>query len=175
MTSYSNDRAAKGLMVATLAAALMLACGSARAQDGSRGMVDQGMIDVGLDQATLVHLQRPAADIIVGNPSIADVSVQNSKLLVVTGKSFGKTNIIVVGTDGSEILNSGLSVDDPVQGLVTVHKGTDDDDAFTVYCSPRCNAPLAIGDNKDYFNKVNGQIGAKQSLGSESASTVSGQ
>jgi Flp pilus assembly secretin CpaC len=35
-----------------------------------------------------------AAEVIIGNPTIADVSVQGGNLLVVTGKSFGVTNII---------------------------------------------------------------------------------
>ena len=39
-----------------------------------------------IDQASLVKLDRPAAEIVVANPSIADVSVQSGKLLVVTGK-----------------------------------------------------------------------------------------
>ena len=134
-----------------------------------------GTISVGLDQAALVRLQDPAADIVVGNPSIADVSVENSKLLVVTGKSYGSTNIIVIGADGSQILNRNLSVVDPSDGLVTVHKGANLERAYTTYCAPRCTAPLSIGDNKDYFDSINKQISAKQQLGQNSASSGVGQ
>ncbi|MGH6866829.1 MAG: pilus assembly protein N-terminal domain-containing protein [Methyloceanibacter sp.] len=53
-----------------------------------------------IDQATPLRLERSAAEIMVGNPSIADVSVQSGKVLVVTGKSFVKTNLIVIDADG---------------------------------------------------------------------------
>ncbi len=154
-----------------LAAAFLIAFGAT----GARPSWATGLIAVGLDQAKLVRLQEPAADIIVGNPSIADVSVENSKLLVVTGKSYGSTNIIVIDAKGAQILNSDLSVIDPAHGLVTVHKGTDLDAAFTSYCAPRCTAPLSIGDNKTYFETINKQISAKQSLGQNSASNGVGQ
>ena len=38
----------------------------------------------------------PAAEIIIGNSVIADVSVQSGNLLVITGKSFGITNMIAL-------------------------------------------------------------------------------
>ena len=43
------------------------------------------------DQSQLMRIDRPVSEIIIGNPTIADVSVQSKQLLVVTGKSFGKT------------------------------------------------------------------------------------
>lgn len=121
-----------------------------------------GVIDVGLDKAKLVRLDEPAAEIIVGNPSIADISVQNAKLLVVTGKSFGRTNLIVVNAAGEVIDESDLTVSDPSKGLITVHRGARDNES--VYCAPKCTAPLAIGDNKEYFERIQKQISAKQGL-----------
>src|SRR5262245_57950808 len=48
------------------------------------------------DQSQLLSLPRPASEIIVGNPVIADISVHSDNLLVITGKSFGITNMIVL-------------------------------------------------------------------------------
>ena len=59
----------------------------------------------------------------VGNPSIADVSVQSGKLLVVTGKSFGETNLIVMDADGKVFVNRRLIVQEPRTGFVTVYRG----------------------------------------------------
>ncbi|HSR82510.1 MAG TPA: pilus assembly protein N-terminal domain-containing protein, partial [Hyphomicrobiaceae bacterium] len=39
---------------------------------------------------------RPATEFIIDNPSIADVSVRSGKPVVVTGKSFGITNILAL-------------------------------------------------------------------------------
>src|SRR5689334_15809720 len=56
-------------------------------------------IRVALDQAVAVRLAGSATGISIGNPSIAGVSVQNDHLLFVTGRSYGSTNLIVLGAD----------------------------------------------------------------------------
>ena len=75
-----------------LVAATLVAVGVSQSATAASNVVQ-----VLVDQATLVRLDRPAAEIVVGNPSIADVSVQSGKVLVVTGKSFGETNLISHG------------------------------------------------------------------------------
>src|SRR5437868_15008964 len=50
-------------------------------------------IRVPLDQAVFVRLGAPAEGVSIGNPSIAGVSVQNSRMLFVTGRSYGSTNL----------------------------------------------------------------------------------
>ena len=114
----------------------------------------------------LVRLDRPAAEIVVGNPSIADVSVQSGKTLVVTGKSFGETNLIVMDADGKVVVNRRLIVQEPRNGFVTLYKGAT---RFTLHCAPHCTPPLVIGDEKDYFKIIGEQIKTKQSISQSSA------
>ena len=90
---------------------------------GDAAMAANNNVQVLVDQATLVRLDRPAAEIVVGNPSIADVSVQSSKLLVITGKSFGETNLIVMDVDGKVVANRQLIVQEPRTGFVTMYRG----------------------------------------------------
>jgi Flp pilus assembly secretin CpaC len=117
-------------------------------------------LNITIDEAKLLPLKRPAAEIILGNPLIADVAVQDGKLIVVTGKSFGRTNLIVLDSDGKEILNSNLSVEESGHGLVTLHRGIG---SVTFYCAPNCKSLLAIGDNPDYFDAVAKEIQTKLS------------
>jgi hypothetical protein len=119
-----------------------------------------------IDQASLVRLERPAAEIVVGNPSIADVSVQSGKVLVVTGKSFGETNLIVIDADGKVIVNRRLIVQEPRTGFVTVYRGPA---RQTLHCAPYCAPQLVIGDAPDIFSSISGQITTKQSIGQSSA------
>jgi hypothetical protein len=119
------------------------------------------IVDVMIDQATLVRLERPAAEIVVGNPSIADVSVQSGKVLVVTGKSFGETNLIVMDADGKVFINRRLVVQEPRTGFVTVYRGPA---RQTLHCAPNCTPPLVIGDQPDYFESVAKEIKTKQSI-----------
>ncbi len=119
-----------------------------------------------IDQASLVKLDRPAAEIVVGNPSIADVSVQSGKVLIVTGKSFGETNLIVIDADGKMIINRRLIVQEPRTGFVTVYRGSA---RQTLHCAPYCAPELMIGDAPDVFSSVSGQITTKQSIGQTAA------
>jgi Pilus formation protein N terminal region len=133
---------------------------------GHAGMAASNSVQVLVDQATLVRLDRPAAEIVVGNPSIADVSVQSSKLLVVTGKSFGETNLIVMDADGKVVANRQLIVQEPRTGFVTLYRGGA---RQTLNCAPNCTPPLVIGDTPDIFGAVASQITTKQSISQSAA------
>ena len=123
-------------------------------------------VEVFIDQATLVRLDRPVQEIVVGNPSIADVSVQSGKVLVVTGKSYGETNLIVMDADGKVVANRKLIVQDPRTGFVTFYKGST---RYTFDCTPNCTTPLVIGDAPDYFEAISKEIKTKQAISQSSA------
>ena len=99
-------------------------------------------VEVIIDEATLVRLDRPAAEIVVGNPSIADVSVQSGRGLIVTGKSFGETNLIVMDADGKVVVNRTLIVQEPRTGFVTIYKGAS---RQTLHCAPHCTPENGTG------------------------------
>jgi hypothetical protein len=124
------------------------------------------IVEVIIDQATLLRLDRPAAEIVVGNPSIADVSVQSGKVLIVTGKSFGETNLIVIDADGKVVASRRLIVQEPRAGFVTVYRGGA---RQTLHCAPNCTPPLVIGDTSDYFETLSTEIKTKQSISQSSA------
>ena len=52
-------------------------------------------LSVMIDHAKVMHISRPAEVVIVGNPGIADATIQDQQTLIVTGRSFGSTNLIV--------------------------------------------------------------------------------
>ncbi|HEY1752907.1 MAG TPA: pilus assembly protein N-terminal domain-containing protein [Caulobacteraceae bacterium] len=67
-------------------------------------------LDLPLDQSALVTLPGPARDVIVGNPSIADVSVADRRHLVVTAKGSGVTNLLVTDASGRAMLSEEIVV-----------------------------------------------------------------
>jgi hypothetical protein len=153
----------KELLCLTIILALLAtgAAASAKAQNA-----EANDVIVLIDQASLLKLDRPAAEIVVGNPSIADVSVQSGKVLILTGKSFGETNLIVIDADGKMITNRRLIVQEPRTGFVTLYKGSV---RQTLHCAPHCAPPLVIGDDKDYFETIGKQIREKETMGQSSA------
>ena len=66
---------------------------------------------VNYDQAQLLRLPRPVAEVVIGNPSVADVSVQGGNLLVVTGKTFGVTNVIALDAERNIIQDQRVVVE----------------------------------------------------------------
>jgi hypothetical protein len=135
------------LVLPILAGAAMLAvAGSCLAQ--TRTAED---LIVNYDQSQLVKLPRPAAEIIIGNPSIADVSVQNGNLLVVTGKTFGITNMIVLDAQKNIILDQRILVKRDEAKVVNLMRGTQ---RQSYNCTPQCNPSIVIGDEDAYFDSV---------------------
>ncbi len=92
--------------------------------------------NVRLDKAEILRLDEPASIVIVGNPSIADVTVENPNMLFLTGLAAGETNLIILDDNGEEILEYDLVVTSEIARQVTVHRNVDLLTTFS--CKPRC-------------------------------------
>lgn len=103
------------------------------------------------DQSQLWRLERPIAEIIIGNPTIADVTIQSGDLVVVTGKSFGITNIIALDANREVVAERRVLVQRDEQKVVNLHKGGKRE---SYNCSPQCNPMTTIGDDPEYFETV---------------------
>jgi len=110
-----------------LALALLLALAPVAASAAS--------LSVTLDQAVRLTLKGPAQDVIVGNPGIADVTVADQRHLVIVGKSFGVTNLVVIGASGRTLFNRQIIVGASNDGRVSVYRGPT---ATSYSCSPGC-------------------------------------
>lgn len=137
---------------------IILLCACILPAAGSGAAAAQEDISVPVDEAQLVHLDRPVTDVIIGNPSIADVTVQSGELLVVTGKSFGVTNLIVLDARGEKILDRKVRVRTDPSQLVHLYKG---DGRITYDCSARCAPALVPGDSADHFDALAKSIQTK--------------
>src|SRR3954463_658778 len=80
-------------------------------------------IDVILDQAKLVQLPDKIATIVLGNPLIADATVQARGLIVITGKGYGRTNLIALARPGGVFLKKTIGVHAPRAVFVVVYRG----------------------------------------------------
>jgi hypothetical protein len=103
------------------------------------------------DQSQLLRLPRPVTEVIIGNPSIADVAVQGGNLLVVTGKSFGVTNIIALDADRNVIQDQRVIVDQDDRRTVALYRGAT---RQTFTCAPVCTPAVIIGDDPKFFDTV---------------------
>ena len=53
-------------------------------------------VSVQVNMARILRISAPAATVIIGNPGVADVTIQDPQTLILTGKSYGQTNLIVL-------------------------------------------------------------------------------
>ncbi len=126
-------------------------------------------IAVSVDQAKLVKLPSRAATIVVGNPLIADVTLQNGGIVVVTGKGYGATNFIAMDRGGEVLVDRIIQVEGPSDQLVTVYRGVDRE---TYSCMPLCQRRATLGDGDTYFKSVLDQSGTLNSQATTGAATA---
>ena len=111
-----------------------------------------------MDQVRPYKLETAAQSIVVGNPGIADVTVQDNTNLLLFGKAPGLTNIYLFDEDGKTIENLVIRVRSPSSDMLVVHRGA----ARTTYnCTVNCEATITVGDTEEIFQGVVTQVSAK--------------
>ncbi|MBH5372556.1 pilus assembly protein N-terminal domain-containing protein [Bradyrhizobium glycinis] len=123
-------------------------------------------IAVNVDQAKLVRLPGKVATIVVGNPLIADVTLQPGGMIVVTGKGYGATNFIALDRGGEILVDRQIQVEGPSDRLVTVYRGVERE---SYSCVPLCQRRVTLGDSDAYFNNAMSQAGTLSSSASGGA------
>ncbi|WEX12039.1 pilus assembly protein N-terminal domain-containing protein [Chelativorans sp. AA-79] len=96
-----------------------------------------GRIGVVMNQAKIIKLARPADTVVIGNPDIADAVVQDSTTIVLTGRGFGVTNIVVLDVDGRPIIDEQVVVSRQAVDSVRVYRRSD---VQTLSCTPYCES-----------------------------------
>lgn len=112
-------------------------------------------IVVVINQAKVIQLPEGASTVIVGNPTIADVTLlRNTKNMILTAKGYGETNLIALDGQGRAVGESMLRVTAPNSGLV-VQRGLERE---TWDCTPRCQPTMMLGDSTRFATEAVGQI-----------------
>jgi len=126
-------------------------------------------ITVAVDQAKLIKIPSRASTIVVGNPMIADVTLQNGGVVVVTGKGYGATNFIAMDRSGEVLVDRVIQVEGPSDRVVTVYRGVDRE---SYSCTPICQRRVTLGDGENYFKSTIDQAGSLSSQASGAAATA---
>src|ERR1700756_797478 len=133
-------------------------------------LAEPNTVAVNVDQAKLVKLPSRVATIVVGNPLIADVTLQSGGILVVTGKGYGATNFIAMDRAGEVLVDRVIQVEGPTDQLVTIYRGIDRE---SYSCMPICQRRATLGDGDTYFKSAMDQAGNLSSTAGGSAAAAS--
>ncbi|WP_183802619.1 pilus assembly protein N-terminal domain-containing protein [Mycoplana azooxidifex] len=116
------------LAVGLLLAQFCVAVADARAEDGE-------MMRVYMDHARVLKLDRPVSKVIVGNAEVADATVADATTIVLTGRNFGTTNLVLLDADGNAIVDERILVSIDEGNTVRVFRQTE---RSVLSCTPIC-------------------------------------
>lgn len=106
---------------------------------------------VGVDQTIALTLTSPAESVVVGNATVADVAVHNATTILITGKSFGSTNLLVLGRGGQTIYSNTVAVSGSASDQLTIVRGAG---TYTYSCVDKCRSTAVVGDAPEHFQEV---------------------
>lgn len=123
-------------------------------------------VTVSVDHAKMFRIQDEASTVIVGNPFIADVAMHDRNTVVITGKSYGTTNLIVLDANSVPIVDEMIIVKPSEENVVSVFRKTS---RASLSCAPTCQPTLRVGDNGVYFDELLKQSTGRNLLAIEAA------
>jgi Pilus formation protein N terminal region len=100
-------------------------------------------ITIKTDSSLLMSVSAEPGTVVIGNPSIADVTM-NGKQIFIHGRAFGETNLLILSTAGDQIANFDITVVENSANALTLYRGTLRN---TFSCAPNCNPTMMVGDD----------------------------
>ena len=108
-------------------------------------------ISVKVNMARILRISAPAATVIIGNPGVADITIQDPQTLVLTGRSYGQTNLIILDSAGNPVADTIVSVVQGQADTITGYMGTA---RTTLACQPVCQPMIMLGDDTGYSSNA---------------------
>jgi Flp pilus assembly secretin CpaC len=81
-------------------------------------------LTVGLNESRRIMLHGAAANVIVGDPKVADVAMVDTHSVIIMGKGYGATPLIITDRTGRTLLDSEIMVAGREAGRLTLYRGT---------------------------------------------------
>jgi hypothetical protein len=110
-------RPIKTLVLAALALGLSAAAAAAA-----------GHMTIRLNENRRLVLHGSASTVVVGDPTVADVAMSDAHSVIVLGKGYGTTQLVVTDHAGHTLLAEDITVVEPDSGRVTFYRGVKESD-----------------------------------------------
>ena len=118
------------------------------------------------DQAKIIAVSGQPGTVVVGNPSIADVTVHDNRI-VLMGRNYGVTNLIILDREGNQLAALDVTVQITDKNAVQVFKAGG---RMTLACAPMCEQTLQVGDEATkVFDPLTRQMQTKGDIASGNA------
>lgn len=157
-----------GRRIILVAALLVPAASPGAAQN--RNSDSSGAVIITVDQAQVMKLPDGVATMVVGNPLIADISIQSGGMAVLTGKGHGVTNIVALDRSGAVLEQKTIQVQG-ARDSVVVYRGVERE---SYSCTPKCERRITLGDSNAYFGATLAQTAARTGQAQSGSQAQSG-
>jgi hypothetical protein len=118
-------------------------------------------LNVDWREAQIISIDGMAASVVIGDPTVADVSLEDPHTLILFGKGTGETNLLVLGPDHKLIFNSSVTVSPENARHVSVFGSPEDTAAETLFaCGARCVRVLSPTDI-EFQSKIKAETNSK--------------
>lgn len=132
-------------------------------------------LSVPIDQSARIVLPAGTQNVMIGNPSVADVNVLDAGSAILLGRSYGVTNLLITDGRGRVLMNRQVVVSAPDLNRVTLYRGPGGQPTARVEnyaCAPRCERTPMPGETDADFSRFQAPYtayaGRAQSGGSSS-------
>ena len=124
------------------------------------------VINVHLDQAKIIEIPATSVTVVIGNPLFVDAAMLKSGgKLVLTGKGYGETNLVILDKNGVAVSDSIVRVHPGERSLI-VQRGAERE-SYT--CNPRCEPTVSLGDSPRFMGETSGQISSRNAAANAGA------
>jgi Flp pilus assembly secretin CpaC len=131
-------------------------------------------LTVTTDHSQLITLSADPGTVVIGNPLIADISL-NGRQLFINGHGAGETNLMVFDQDGNKLADYEIAV---AQGsdnsMILFASGSIPDQRLSYVCAPNCELSMMVGDTS-FANILTGnqtKTAAAQGAGTAQAAST---
>lgn len=125
-------------------AAKLAAAAFALLSTATGAAAEEQFLRVHMDHARVLRLDRPVSKVIIGNAAVADATVADAQTIVLTGRNFGTTNLVLLDADGNAIVDERILVSIDEGNTVRVFRQTD---RSVLSCTPNCEEHATKGGN----------------------------
>ncbi len=129
-------------------------------------------IAVPIDEARVITFKQPVATVFIGNPTVADVTMIDSRHAYVLGKTFGATNLIGLNAEHTPVVNAQISVANRMVGSVTLNRGAE---TYNYSCTRlRCETGPRPGDPLPYVTNTESAASAHADTATKASAVAMG-
>jgi Pilus formation protein N terminal region len=115
------------------------------------------------DRSTMITVSAEPSTVVVGNPSIADVSL-NGKQVFLHGHAFGDTNLTILDANGNVLADFDVTVGNDGPNQIAIFKGGAKVERYSYTCAPYCEVTMQVGDPFGWTDSVVTENSMKNAL-----------